>query len=220
MEYIGTGGARVVFKDGDKVLKYPVSKAALYENETEAARYSTDADPRLAFCLLRDDGILEMEYLDDATFEYACWQDGVQCELYDISDRRVQPREIICDHNCKSCEHNVVKDYSKWADLAEVCGADKRVQCGFDNDGNLKVYDYGSESVDELKTRRETFGFYDECAPVLLKWIENGNKPEDFSDWALGHKDELPKREKAPNRNKWQNKRTRERVCDGRITWK
>lgn len=159
-----------------------------------------------------------MEYLDNQTFEYACWQSGCMCELYDISDRRVQPRAITCDHDCANCEHNKKRDFSKYANFPSLIRGESRVQCGFDKNGELKIYDYGSDSAEELRLRNDSIGFYDELAPVLLGFIDDGGKPEDFSNWAREHAEELPKREGKPD-YRWLNKHTREKVCDGTITW-
>lgn len=213
MEFIGCGGARVVFRDGNTVKKYPYSPSGVTENRTEAER---ETHSHLATCHLNEDGTLVMEYLEEQSYDYACWQSGVSCRRFDLPDRRIQSREVNCDCQCVGCKDNVVKDYSDYADLPALIDDNSKVQCGLDEHGMLKVYDYGSDD-EELHTRSR-FVFYPECAELFVQWISDGNKPEDFSGWADSHPDQLPKRGTQKD-YRFANKRTRELVCSGEIHW-
>lgn len=209
MTFLNSGGSRAVFLDDGRAIKYPYSHAGAEENRTEVERYASEHDPRLAECYLRGDSAVSMEYIDNRTFEYGCWKDGVQCERFDLADRRVQPYEINCDGKCDGCEHNIVGDYSEGADFQKLIGADSTVQCGYDAEGKLKVYDYGY--VAPADGERTPWLFYAECAPLFGAWVAGGNRPEDFADWAMAHPDELPKRQHKPDYRSI-NKNTRETV--------
>lgn len=210
MEFLNYGGTRLVFKEGDKVLKYPLSPHGIIENQTEAKRYNETHNPYLAKCELKDNNILEMEFLNDQTFEYFCWKtNGYYCKQYDYSDKPIQEKDIICSQNCNTCIHNGTIDFSEYANLADLIAPESRVQCGFDKDNKLKIYDYGSEDIEELRARR-FIRFNSALISDFLQWIEDGNKSEDFLLWA---KENLPEKfnHKDTVDYRWFNKRIRER---------
>lgn len=210
MEFLNYGGARLVFKDGDKVIKYPLSPSGIIENQTEAQKYNETQSEFLAPCELKDNKIIIMDYLDDQTFEYFCWKNNcVYCKKYDCADTRITEAEITCEHKCTYCKDRAEIDFSGYENLADLIAPESRVQCGFDKDNKLKIYDYGSENIDELRGR-ECLRFNSALVEDFLQWIEDGNEPEDFLIWA---KENLP--EKFQHKDipdyRWFNKRIRER---------
>lgn len=178
MKYLGNGAARIAFlQDDGTVLKIPLNESGQKQNDEEFKTYNESKDKDCLCKILNktDKGWLVCEYLENATDLIMYYrEDGIFCQKYDISVE--QTLHIDCDLNCANCKFNKLKDVSYDLSKFDNYKTEYLLQVGFDQGGNLKLFDYGTPNG------KVTRYFHEGYLPLFYEWLESGSELF-FEDW-------------------------------------
>ena len=178
MKYLGNGAARIAFfQDDGTVLKIPLNESGLQQNNEEYEIYNSAKDKS---CLCKifektNKGWLVCEYLENATDTIKHYQeDGIFCEKYDTSTEK--SLHVNCDLNCANCKFNTLKGLHYDLAKFDTYNTDKLLQVGFDKDGVLKLFDFGTPNSNVKRH------FHKGYLKLFNEWIESDSELF-FEDW-------------------------------------